>query len=86
MKPALPRTIDAKLAETIEDVLAIFAEVNRRDGRPHCLAQAQQCEAAIVAHRNLLERHGLALAYMAAHNLPWPPPSDWVPGYATPAG
>jgi hypothetical protein len=83
MRPALPRTIDAAHLETLEDAIAVTAEINRRDGRPHALAYARQCEAAIAANRAHLEDYGRALAYMADHGLPWPPPEDWMPGFAT---
>jgi len=77
------RTIDAKHKETIEDALAVAAEVNRRNGMAHSLAYAAQCEAAIVACHNHFADFGVAIQYMADNGLPWPPPPEWTPGYPT---
>jgi hypothetical protein len=74
MKRALPGTFDTKDLETIEDAVLVTAEVNRRDGRPHCLAYARQCEAAVVACRTHLEDYATAIRYMRDHGLRWPPP------------
>jgi hypothetical protein len=74
----------AEHRETTEDVLQVVAEINRRDGRPHCIALAVRCEDAIAAHRRRDEDLVLMRQYLADHGLQWPPPEDWVPGFATP--
>jgi hypothetical protein len=78
------RTTNVKHEEIVEDVLQATAEINRRDGRPHCLAFATRCEDAIAAHRRRGEDLDLMRQYLADHGLVWPPPEAWMPGYSTP--
>jgi hypothetical protein len=78
------RTSDADHQEIIDDVLTLTAEINRRDGRPHCILLARRCEDALAAQRRYREDRAVVAQYCADHGLPWPPPETWTPGFETP--
>jgi hypothetical protein len=77
------RTYDANHEEITDDVLALFAETNRKDGRPHCILLARRCEDALAARRRYREDYAVMAQYCADHGLQWPPPPEWTPGFAT---
>jgi hypothetical protein len=53
------RAPDARLHwEMVEDAVAMVVEINRKDGRPHCLAYATRLEASMVACRDYVRDRG----------------------------